>query len=813
MEQLLRDVRYAARQLVRSPGFTLVTVVTLALGIGANSAIFSVVEGVLLRPLPYQHGDRLVHIGSRPATKGASEMRFSVLEMADYRRQSHAFAGIAEYHSMSFPLLGQGDPDQVKTGVVSANLFTELGVRPLLGRLFVPEDDRAGAPHVIVLGHDYWESRFGKDPGIVGKTLRMNDEAITVVGVLPPLPAYPGTDDVFVPTSCCPFRSSTRTITRRESRLVKLFGRLKPGVSLAAASSDVDTISRRLHAEFPASFKKGAAVDVPVTSAREELIRRFRPTLLVLLGTVLLVLLIACANVANLALARLISRDREIVVRTALGASRRRLVRQFFTESTLLALLGGALGLVIAFASLRFLRAFTQLFTPRASEIALDLPVLLFTLLISLATGFVFGVVPALQATRRNIVTSLKEGSSNATLSGGGQRAQSLLIVAQVALSFILLIGAGLMLRSVIELQRIDPGFKPENIITIRIGLPPAKYPNPPDRQRLFQQLLDRVAVHPTVLAAAIATDGPLTGGSMNPTFKIENREFPPDQDPTASLHGVSPGYFRTLGVPLLRGRTFTDEDREQAPGAVIISQALAKQLWPTEDPLGHRIAMTSMGRDDDWWTIVGVVGDVKQHGLEADAGTSLYYPFRQAPGGAQEVLFVRTAGSPERIVGDVRAELRRLDPEQPIASILTLEQLRSDLIAPYRLTASLLALFALLALVITATGVSAVMAFYVTQRTQEIGIRSALGAQPEDVLRLVGRAGMKLVLIGLVIGVIGALLLSRLIASVLFGTQLADPVTFVGALLVLSIVVAVACLVPARRAAKLDPMVALRRV
>jgi putative ABC transport system permease protein len=812
MEQFLQDVRYAARQLVKRSGFALVTVLTLALGIGANSAIFSVVEGVLLRPLPYRHGDRLVHIGSRPSAD-ASDVRFSVMELADYRRQSNAFAGIAEYHSMSFPLLGEGDPDQVKTGVVSANFFTELGVRPLLGRLFVPEDDRAGAPHVMVLGHDYWESRFGKDPGIVGKTLRMNREAITVVGVLPPLPAYPGNDDAFVPTTCCPFRSSTRAITRRESRLLQLFGRLKPGASLAAATSDVDTISRRLHAEFPASFRKSAAVEVPVTSVHEELVRRFRPTLLVLLGTVILVLLIACANVANLALARLLSRDREIVVRTALGASRKRLLRQFFTESTLLSLLGGVLGLVFAFATLRFLKMFALLFTPRASEIALDLPVLLFTLLISLATGFVFGIVPALQATRRNIVTSLKEGSGTATLSTSAQRMQSLLIVVQVALSFVLLIGAGLTLRTVIELHRVDLGFKPENIVTLGITLPPAKYPKPQDGRRLFLQLLERIVAHPIVLAAAIGTDGPLGGGLMNPTFKIENRQFPPDQDPTASFHGVSPSYFRTLGIPLLRGRMFTEEDREKAPGAVIISQVLARQYWPDEDPLGRRIAMTSMGRDDDWWTIVGVVGDVKQHGLEADAGASFYYPFRQAPGGFQEELFVRTAGSPERIVGDVRAELRRLDPEQPISSIQTLEQLRSDLIAPHRLTASLLALFAILAFVITATGVSAEMAFYVNQRTQEIGVRSALGAQPRDVLRLVMREGMKLVLIGLVSGVIGALFLSRLIASVLFGTPLTDPVTFLSALLVLSVAVAVACLVPARRAAKLDPMIALRRL
>jgi putative ABC transport system permease protein len=811
MEMLRRDFRYALRQIARAPGLTLVTVLTLALGIGANTAIFSVVEGVLLRRLPYSHEDRLVHLGKRGATSGADDLRFSVLELADYRQQSRALAAILEYHSMGFTLLGRDEPDEVQTGIVSANFFPELGIEPLLGRTFRPEEDQPGAPPVLVLSHAYWLRRFGGDPGVVGRSLQMNGKQIVVVGVLPPLPSYPGADDVFIPISSCPFRNSDRVLHRREARLLRLFGRLKPGETLAHAEADLSTIARRLHQEYPASYKKDAFENVPVVAVRDDLTHRFRPTLLILLGTVGLVLLLACANVANLGLARLIAREREIVVRAAMGASRGRLVRQLLTESTLLALLGGCVGVFLAWAGMRFLVSFAQRFTPRASEITIDGPVLLFTLLLAIGTGLVFGSVPALQATRRELVNSLRQGSGQSRGRAASHGTQAFLIVLQVAVSFILLIGSGLTLRSVVKMQRLDPGFKPEKVVTLTVTLPLSKYRKPPDFERFFEDLSARIAAHPNVVSVAVASDGPLNGGLMNPTFKIENRPAMPNQEPQATFHVASPDYFRTLGIPLLRGRTFTRSDHGEAPLVTVVSQSMARQFWPDEDPIGKRIAMTNLGAGD-WRTIIGIVGDVKQHGLRDESDAGFYYPFLQAPGLHMQ-LFVRTTGNPDRMFKEIRQEVHGLDPDQPITAMQTLAEVKSDVIAPYQLTATLLSLFAVLAFVVTATGVSGVVAFDVTQRTQEIGIRTALGARPRAVVSLVLRQGMSFVAIGLVVGAFGAFYLTQFLASLLFGVEPTDPATFLVISFLLIVNVGFACFVPARRAAHVDPAIALRSV
>jgi len=807
--QALQDLKYAVRQIAKSPGFALLFVLTLALGMGANSALFSVAEGVLLRPLPYAHGDRLVHIGTWLNAASTDDVRFSPPEVADYRQQTHTLAGIAEYHSMTFNLVGRGEPYQVKTGVVSANLFSDLGIRPLLGRLLRPDDDQMGAPRVLMLTHRFWLDRLGADPHVVGQVFRMNGDGVTVVGVLPPLPDYPEKDDVYVPVSVCPVRSREAIRHNREARFVRLLGWMKPGATPAAVATDVATVTRRLHQEYASAYKKGAVVDIPVTPVREELTRDFRPTLLILLGTVGMVLLLGCANLGNLALARLLGRDREIVVRSALGASRRRLLRQFMTESTLLSLLGGALGLLLAFSTKGLLTAFAGRFTPRSSEIAINGPVLLFTFLVALAVGLLLGVVPALQVTRREIVTALKEGSGRTTLGAGGRRLQATFIVIQVALSFVLLVGAGLMLRSVVELDRVQLGFAPQNVVTMTLTLSRTKYREEAQSRHFFDQVRERLAANPRIRSVALSTDAPLNGGVANPNFTIEGA--PSEDQPQAAWHNASPDYFRALGIPLLRGRMFAEGDHETAPLVALVNQTLVKQYFSGADPIGKRLQVSDgAGGLLPWRTIVGVVGDVKQHGLEADAGAGIYFPFKQEPS-LREQLFVRAAGNPESVVREGKSVLREIDPEQPIANVQTLEQLRSDLIAPSRLTATLLGLFALLAFVITATGIGGVTAFQVSQRTREIGIRSALGAQPPAVLGLVLGESLKLVAMGLIAGVLGALFLSQLFTSLLFGVKPADPGTYLAVLLSLLAVVALASLLPARRAAKLDPAIALR--
>ncbi len=806
MEDLLQDLKYALRQLWKSPAYTLAAVLTLALGIGANTAIFSVIRGVLLRDLPFRHGAEIVHVGYASPDSGLNALRFSVQELGDYRRQTQAFADIAEYHSMAFSLLGWGEPDRVQTGVVSSNFFDELGVTPELGRGFRPEDEQLGADHVLLLTHDYWMRRFGGTPTIVGKRLEMNKRSIEVIGVLPPLPAYPGKDDVFMPTAACPFRSSPKTIANRGARMVNLYARLKPGVSLAQARVDSTTINSRLGREHPESQRKDAKA-IDVGALQEELTGAFRPTLLVLVATVGLVLLIACANVANLLLARLLSRQKEIVVRAAIGAGRRRLVRQLLTESVVLAFLGGALGVALAFASLGLLVAFAAHYTPRAGEISIDPPVFFFTLAVTVATGLAFGLVPALQVSRQELGASLREGSGRATGGVGKHRFRSGLVVVQVAVSFVLLVGAGLMVRTLLALQRVDAGFNSENVLTMTLALPFSKYTKPQEFETFFEGVVEQVKRQPRVLHTTLGSEVPLAGQAITPTIEIEHRTTAPGETaPQADIHLAGDDYLRTLGIPLLRGRDFTTADTRSSTQVAWVNQALAKKYFPGEDPLNRRVGFANTG----WWTIVGVVADVKQNALSAEAGPGVYFPFRQLPFGTMQ-LFVRTAGDPERLLPEVRRIVHGIDPEQPIADVETLAQVRQESLAPSRLTAMLLVVFAALAFVITATGLSGIISFSVSERTPEIGIRSALGASRGDVLRTVLRESAGLVLAGLLLGAMGSLALGRILAALLYGVAPTDVATLVAVGLLLPAVVAVACLPPAWRATAIDPMVALR--
>jgi putative ABC transport system permease protein len=809
IEDLRDDVTFAIRTLRKAPGFTLIVVLTLAIGIGATSAIFSAVDNVLLAPLPYGGGNRLVHV--HHISRATAWDGVSPLDLADFRAQTRTLDGLVEYHSMPFTLLGRGDPLRVQTGVVSADYFDLLGVAPILGRTFRTGEDQTGAEPVLVLSYNFWRRAFGSDPTIVGQTFTMNDRVHTVVGVLPPLPHYKDQaveNDVYMPVSACPFRSGPRVVNDRTARMLKVFGRLKPGISLDAAQSDLKSVAQRLYAAYPAEHPTALGLSVDATTLRDELTQDARPTLLLLLATAVFVLVIVCANVANLSLARLMRRERELAVRTALGAGRHRLLRQLLTEGALLAGAGGALGLLLAFAGLDLLRAFAARFTPRAQEIHVNGTVLLFTLAIALLTALACGLLPALW-TRASLVGSLKEGGEQTTTGRRGTRVRGALIVGQIAVSFVLLVGAGLMIRSLVKLQRVDPGFNPQNVLTARIDLNWSKYANGAKVKTFSDALLQQLSATPGVRSVAVASRVPLNGATPASTsMQIEKHPVPAGQPgPAADQRIVSQDYFSTVGMSILRGRAFTVADAREHSDAAIINQAMARRYWGREDPIGTRV---SLDGGDHWLTIVGVVGDVKQYGLDRDAANELYQPWEALPIRDMRVA-VRTVGDAGALGERVRDVVRRLDPAQPVVSVETLEQFRDDALASPRLTTILLVLFAAIALAVAATGLLGVIAFSVSQRTHEIAIRMALGAARARVLTLVVGQGLTLVTGGLALGLLGALGLANVMTSLLFDVGPTDPLTFVVVAVVLFAVAVLASLVPAGRATRISPIVALR--
>jgi putative ABC transport system permease protein len=810
---LTSDCSYALRMMGKNPGFTAIAVLTLALGIGANTAIFSVVHSVLLRSLPYPQGQQLVFIRQQQTKLGIEDWGFSVKEIEDYRAQNRTLSGLVEYHAMSFTLFGHGDPERVRTGVVSANYFDLFGVQPLLGRTFLPDDEKLGASPVLLLSYEYWKNNFGSDPGIVGKTFEMNDRVHMVVGVLPPVPQYPNENDVYMATSACPFRSSKMHLEDRDMRMMEVFGRLKPGVTVAQANADVATIAAGLKAAYPKSYPENTGFTSAATPLQQELTQEARPTLLLLLGAAAFVLLIACANVANLTLARMARREREIAVRSALGAGRSRILRQLLTESFLLAMVGGILGLLLAYGGLDLLTDFVGRLTPRAREIHIDSEVLLFTLAAALGTSIVFGTLSALFS-RANLTSSLKEGSAGTGSGHPQNRVRSALIVCQIAFSFMLLIGAGLLLRSLIKMQRVDPGFVPQRALAMKTTFNFAKYTTSEQTVVLLKKLLDRVASEPGVLSAAVSDRYPfepesIAGGaqSVSFSFQIEGRTLEPGQAPPVTTYSsVSPLYFRTLGIPLREGRLFTEKDDEKAPLVVIINEAMKRQLWPNEDPIGKRV--TNDG-GEHWGQIVGIVGDVREFGLDHPPVSELYVPQAKSP--APGTLLVRTAAEPRSMAKALTAAVHAVDPQTAVTRILTLEQARYESMASPRVTASLLGIFAGLALVIATAGIGGIMALMVSQRVREIGIRIALGARPESILQMVLRQGMLLAVLGVGIGIAGAVALTGLLKSLLFEVPPTDVLTFSGVGLTLLVAAALASYLPARRAAAVDPNVALR--
>ena len=797
---LLQDLRYGARMVIKNPGFTAVAVLTLALEIGANSAIFSVVNGVLLRPLPYPEPNRLIMIFESNPKGGWPKFSVAPPNFVDWRAQNQLFDSLAAVNGANYSLTGQDKPERILGARVSASIFKVLGIGPTLGRGFTSEEDQYGRHHVAVLSHGLWERRFGRDPGVVGKIISLDAESYTVVGVMPAGFQFPNADtELWTPIAFSPDE-----LSNRGGHTINVIGRLKPDITVERAEAEMWTLARRLEAQYPESNNGWSVTFVPLL---EETVGVSQRSLLVLLGAVGIVLLIACANVANLMLARAAARQKEFAIRAALGAGRIRVIRQLLTESLILASCGGALGLLLAYCGIDILTLLKPANLPRVQEIKLDGWVLAFTLILSSLTGVVFGLAPALHASKGDV--ALKEGGRGSSAGVHGNRVRSLLVVSEVALSLVLLISAGLMIRSFFLLRQVDPGFKPDRVLAMDLSLPGAKYPSDHERVRFVEQLLKRVEVLPGVQSVATVFGVPMSGIDAFISLSVEGRPPPTLGEPSsAGYRQISPNYFRTLSMPILKGRDFTERDSTNATSVVIVSETFVRKFFPNEDPLGKRITIGDGGPNP--CEIVGVVRDVKRSGLDAALGAEMYLPMLQRCWGYVQ-LVARTAGDPLAVANTVRDEVWALDKDQPLYNVGTLDQLVTNSLAQRRFAMLLLGIFAGVALVLAAVGIYGLLAYTVTQRTHEIGIRMALGAQTVDVLKLVIGRGMVLAGAGIAVGLPTAFGLTRLMSSLLFEIKPTDGVTFATVVMILAAIAVLACLVPAHRAAKVDPMEALR--
>jgi putative ABC transport system permease protein len=802
---LLHDLRYAARLQRKNPAFTIIAIIALALGIGANTAIFSVVNTVLLRPLPYKDPDRLVMVWEDASRHGYPRDTPAAANFVDWRDQSQNFEGMAAIADESFNLTGSGDPERLEGRRVSANMFPLLGVEPQLGRVFTAAEDQPGAQRVVILSYPLWQRRFGGDPAIVGQSLTLNGESHVVIGVMPARFQFPSSDD----QAWVPIALTQQDAGNRNRHYLQVLGRLKPGVSLAQAQSEMSTIATRLQQQYPQSNAELGAVVQPL---QEHLVGDIKPALLVLLGAVGLVLLIACANVANLLLARAAVRQKEIAVRVALGAKRSRLIRQFLTESVLLSTSGGLVGLAIAYGGLFLLKAFIPENISQARDISIDLKVLAFTFLVSVATGLIFGLAPAIQAARFNQIDTLKEGGRDAATGGSGQRLRGLLVTAEVAISLVLLIGAGLLINSFLRLRNVDPGFRTDNLLTMKIVLPEPKYEEMERRSAFYTELINRVQALAGVRSAAVTSNLPLYRQGNSIGIGIEGQPAPPPgQERIIVTRIVSPRYFDTMSIPILRGRGLTDQDTETTPNVVVISETMARRYWPGEDAVGKRIAAGRIRTPEDWIQVVGVVKDVRQFELNAEPKPQMYLSYRQAGFFDSRDLVVKTDVDPASMAATVRKAVWEIDKDQPVSNIQTMDQILAESIARQRFSMLVLAIFAAVALVLAGVGIYGVMSYSVAQRTHEIGIRMALGAQTGAVLKLAVGYGMKLVIVGIAIGLIAAFALTRVMSTLLFGVTATDPTTFTLISLLLIAVAVLASYVPARRATRVNPIIALR--
>ena len=806
--EFLQDVRYGLRTLAKNPGFTIVAVAALALGIGANSGIFSVVNSVLLRPLPFKDPNQLVMVWDEQTHLGFPKDTPTPANFLDWQRQNSVFAGMAAMAQRSFNLTGNGEPERLDGRRISANLFDLLGIQPQLGRGFRPEEDTPGA-HVVILSHGLWERRFGADPGIVGRAINLNGESYIVVGVMPAAMELPRMMTDWREQLWVPLAFSLSDAAARSSHYLEVIARMKPGVTLQQAQTEMSTIAARLAQQYP---QENTRVGSAVTPLREEFVGEIRPALLILLGAVAFVLLIACANVANLLLARAAVRQKEIALRLALGATRSRLVRQFLTESLLLAAAGCAVGLLFAIFGLEVLKKFIPATIALAQGIAIDGKVLGFTAFVGLLTGLVFGLAPGAQAYRFNLNENLKDGGRDAGVGDRGRRLRSLLVIGEVAVSFLLLIGAGLLINSFVHLRNLDPGFNPDHVLTAKVVLSQTKYPTKEKRSAFFQEVVRRAQAQPGVQSVGVGNNLPFTYDGDSFSIGVEGRPDPPvDQRPDVVLRVVGPGYFNTMQIPLVKGRDFTDDDRDDAALVAVISEKTAARYWPGQDPIGKRLKPGLVTDDIPWWTVIGVVKDVRQNDFIKQPKPQMYWSYHQVQDFPPNALVLRTQVAPMSLAISVRNIIWSVDKDQPVSEIRTMSDIVSQAVARQRFSMLLLGLFAGLALLLAAVGIYGVMSYSVAQRTREIGIRMALGAQKSAILGMTMRQGLRLVAVGIAIGIAGALVLTRLMTSLLFGVSAADPGTFAAITIILATVALLANYIPALRSMKVDPVIALR--
>lgn len=816
MNTLIQDLSYGLRMLIKHRGVTAIAVLTLALGIGANTAIFSVVNAVLLNPLPYKDPDRLVSLWENVPVQG--RWRAAPANFFDWKKQNTVFEGVAAFGSSSMTLTGNGEPEQLLGARVSEGYFGVVGVDPLLGRAFVSEEHERGRANVVILGHAFWQRRYGGDRNIVNRTITLDGASYTVVGVMPPgiYPVWPTTSgritfDEQQQHFWTPMSFTAEWAANRTAHVLGVLARLKPGVSVEQATSEMNTIGARLEQEHAANRGEG----IIVSSFMNEVVGDVRPALITLLAAVGLVLLIACANVAGLLLAQHAGRSKEIAIRAALGAGRVRLLRQFFLEGLLLSIFGTVAGVALAALGTKVLLQFVPAGVPRLAQVGLNFTVLVFTMLIALGTCLIFGLIPAWHASKPDLHTALEQSGRTSGPGAARLRFRQLLVVFQVSLAVMLVFGAGLLIKSFWLLQKVDPGFRADGVLSAGLDLPHSKYSEPAQINNFHKQLLERVSSLPGVKTATIAYDHPLQSNWLD-SFQIEGRVAAPDQRGlSANFIPVGPDYFDTVSVQLAEGRKFTPQDDQDHPGVAIVNEAFVERYFPHEKALGQRIRPGPPSRiwNSERFTsfeIVGIVRDVKFAGLEASSEPAYYLPASQAPLGDMTIL-VRTTNDPLAIVGPLRQAVLSIDPNQPISYVSTMEKLVDDSIAQRRLNMLLMALFGGLAMLLSAVGIYGLLSHAVTQRTQEMGIRMALGAQVSDVLKLVLKQGMMLALAGEAIGLMGAFMLTRLMQGLLFGVTPNDATTFVAVVGVLTTVALLACYIPARRATKVDPLIALR--